>query len=30
MTELPGVRVTTPLEADPRAFCERLAAVGRI
>jgi hypothetical protein len=30
MTELPGVPVTRPLATDPRAFCERLAALGRI
>jgi len=29
MTELSGVRVTTPLAADPRGFCARLAALGR-
>ena len=29
MTETSGVRVTRPLVADPRGFCERLAALGR-
>jgi hypothetical protein len=30
MTELSDVRVTRPLAADPRGFCERLPALGRI
>jgi hypothetical protein len=30
MTELPDIRVTRPLAADPRAFCALRAALGRI
>lgn len=29
MTELSGIRVTTPLAADPRGFCALLAVLGR-
>jgi hypothetical protein len=30
MTEPSGVRLASLLAADPRGFCERLAALGRI
>ena len=29
MTEPSGIRVASPLAADPRGFCARLSALGR-